>query len=361
MTRSTISGNQSGDYGGGAACFLSSAAVFTNCVISGNSAVRAGAMHISGSSVSLVNCTVSANLATVQIGGISCANASPSLIDSIFEGHPNLAINEGSADADPSVQGCLFNNNAGGDYYDNDTASTLTGASAINALSQASGNVGGAPLFFELPSGTWTSVSFNSTTNRTALVASQPVFATYDFSGFLLNPDTGQRLQALIVANTSNTLEVAGNVTSIAAAGEAFEILDYHLTDTSGAIDSGTETGAAFLDVDAESRPADSGYDIGIDEFIDSDGDGLADIVESNSGDFLNLLDTGSDPNDPDSDNDALTDGYEVITSGTDPVDADTDDDSYEDGYELSHGSDPLDQNDTPPVGLTNLSVPVFK
>ncbi|MCC6491094.1 MAG: right-handed parallel beta-helix repeat-containing protein, partial [Candidatus Hydrogenedentes bacterium] len=361
VSRCTISGNQSGDYGGGVACYSSSAAVFANCIISGNSAPRAGAMRISSSNVKLVNCTLSANAATVQIGGVSCTNASPEFIDTIFESHANLAIHEGSSDADPSVQGCLFNNNTGGDYYNDDTASTLTGATAINALSQADGNVEGAPQFFELPSGVWASVTFNATTNRTSLVAAQPAFATYNFAGFLLNPDTSQRSHALIVSNTSNTLEVAGNVTSSAATGEAFEVLDFHLTSTSGAINAGTETGAAFIDVDGESRPAGTGVDIGIDEFVDSDGDTLADIVESNSGDYLNLLDTGSDPNDPDTDNDQLSDGYEVTTSGTDPTDADTDDDTYEDGYELSHGSNPLDQNSTPPVGLGVLSVPVFK
>ncbi|MCC6694516.1 MAG: right-handed parallel beta-helix repeat-containing protein [Candidatus Hydrogenedentes bacterium] len=361
VSRCTIGGNQSGDYGGGVACASSSAAAFTNCVISGNSAPRGGAMRISSSNVKLVNCTLSANAATIQIGGVSCTNASPEFIDTVFEDHANLAIHEGSTDADPSVQGCLFNNNAGGDYYNNDTASTLTGASAINALAQADGNVDGAPQFFGLPSGVWSAVTFNATTNRTSLVATQSVFATYDFAGFLLNPDTGQRSHALIVSNTSNTLEVAGNATSIAATGETFEVLDFHLTSTSGAIDRGTETGAAFVDVDGESRPAGTGYDIGIDEFVDSDGDGLADIVESNSGDYLNLLDTGSDPNDPDTDNDQLTDGYEVTTSGTDPTDADTDNDTYEDGFELSHGSNPLDENSTPPVGLSVLSVPVFK
>jgi len=49
----------------------------------------------------------------------------------------------------------------------------------------------------------------------------------------------------------------------------------------------------------------------------DSDGDGLADCVESDSGVFIDELDTGTDPNDPDTDDDGIDDGDEVHgTSG---------------------------------------------
>jgi hypothetical protein len=67
----------------------------------------------------------------------------------------------------------------------------------------------------------------------------------------------------------------------------------------------------------------------------DPDGDGLPTSVE---------LGLGTDPNDPDSDDDGLTDGAEVQTYGTDPLDADTDRDGLSDGDEvLVHHTDPLD------------------
>ena len=68
----------------------------------------------------------------------------------------------------------------------------------------------------------------------------------------------------------------------------------------------------------------------------DSDDDGLIDGYEVNT--------SSTDPNDADSDDDDLTDGYEVNTSFTDPNDADSDDDGLTDAYELNTSS--TDPND---------------
>jgi len=45
---------------------------------------------------------------------------------------------------------------------------------------------------------------------------------------------------------------------------------------------------------------------------VDTDGDGLADSVETNTGFFVNANDTGTDPNNPDTDGDGMSDGEEV-------------------------------------------------
>ncbi len=63
----------------------------------------------------------------------------------------------------------------------------------------------------------------------------------------------------------------------------------------------------------------------------DSDGDGILDGAE---------VDAGSDPNDADSDDDGLTDAEES-THGTSPTDADSDDDGLDDGVEVGVGTDP--------------------
>ena len=83
----------------------------------------------------------------------------------------------------------------------------------------------------------------------------------------------------------------------------------------------------------------------------DTDGDGLADMVETNTGDYVSPTDTGTDPADPDSDDDGLSDGDEVNgTFGyvTDPTDRDTDGDGYGDGNEISAGTDPTDPDQSP-------------
>ena len=65
---------------------------------------------------------------------------------------------------------------------------------------------------------------------------------------------------------------------------------------------------------------------------IDQDGDGLIDSVETN---------TGTNPSNPDSDNDGLKDGEEVMTYGTNPLLADTDGDGAPDGVEVTAGTNP--------------------
>ena len=46
---------------------------------------------------------------------------------------------------------------------------------------------------------------------------------------------------------------------------------------------------------------------------VDTDGDGLPDAVETNTGIYLSSLDTGTDPNNADSGGDGLSDGVEVL------------------------------------------------
>ena len=72
----------------------------------------------------------------------------------------------------------------------------------------------------------------------------------------------------------------------------------------------------------------------------DTDGDGLSDLDE--------VLVTLTNPNQADTDADGLDDLYELKVSGTDPLVADTDGDGYTDGVEVAAGSDPLDPADYP-------------
>jgi len=122
---------------------------------------------------------------------------------------------------------------------------------------------------------------------------------------------------------------------------------DWHLAFAdSSCIDSGSVVNASAFDIDRELRGA--AVDIGADEFVDSDGDGLSDRWEKLRQPPLDHLDS-------DSDDDGLSDGDEVLVYGTDPLDEDCDNDGLEDGDEvLTHGTDPW-KADTDGDGLSDF------
>lgn len=93
----------------------------------------------------------------------------------------------------------------------------------------------------------------------------------------------------------------------------------------------------------------------------DTDDDGYNDNVESNTGTWVSVADTGSDPLNNDSDGDSLLDGVEnpdlpydsgnpATQPGTDPNIGDTDGDKVNDGDEVAEGRDPTVPQ-APPVG----------
>ncbi len=69
----------------------------------------------------------------------------------------------------------------------------------------------------------------------------------------------------------------------------------------------------------------------------DFDGDGLGDAAEGR---------VGTDPRNPDTDADGLSDGDEVLGWGTDPLTRDTDGGGVSDGAEVRAGTNPLDPRD---------------
>jgi hypothetical protein len=81
----------------------------------------------------------------------------------------------------------------------------------------------------------------------------------------------------------------------------------------------------------------------------DTDGDGLNDGVETNTGTYVSVTDTGTNPALVDTDRDGRRDGDEVNgTVKSDPTLADTDNDGFSDGSEVTTGHNPTDENNNP-------------
>jgi RHS repeat-associated protein len=130
---------------------------------------------------------------------------------------------------------------------------------------------------------------------------------------------------------------------------------NYHLKSSSPIIDIGILLASAGVDVDGENRPQKGpnpalplAPDIGYDEFKDSDGDGLADAIETSV--------TLTNPNDADTDHDGLPDGWEVANSlnpnsavGVNGGNGDADGDTYTNLAEFLGGSNPNLANSIPP------------
>lgn len=83
-------------------------------------------------------------------------------------------------------------------------------------------------------------------------------------------------------------------------------------------------------------------------ELGDVDRDGILDRYETNTGVYVSQVDTGTNPNSSDTDNDGLPDGVEIFTHGTNPNLADSDGDGFDDNFELTTGFDPKSDTSTP-------------
>jgi len=91
--------------------------------------------------------------------------------------------------------------------------------------------------------------------------------------------------------------------------------VNYHLTAWSPCRDAGWLV-MSERDVDGEARSGN--FDVGFDEFVDGDGDNLPDVVETDTGVWVNDADMGSNPAETDSDGDEVPDGDEWLAD-TDP------------------------------------------
>lgn len=122
----------------------------------------------------------------------------------------------------------------------------------------------------------------------------------------------------------------------------------------------GSKYGVGSFDLDSESydvaflMPGVDYQDVGIDQLelfrgVDPDlvkvNELVAAFEQLEDDDYLDReleIQYGTDPHDPDTDGDGLTDGYEILVLGTDALSRDTDNDGMVDDIELALGRNPI-------------------
>ncbi len=253
-----ISGNTAAEDGAGLFLSMGMGRV-VNSIVSGNAAAADGGGFFAGSGeLRIVNCTVAGNHAEGAGGGVFCASgANPGITNTIFAENTHTAVVEDDLGADPTLTNCLFYDNPEGDVYDADTTSVRSDAAQINALPEADANTDQDPAFVPRPAGAWTAVVYEPGTNTTTLTHTGANVTPAALTELLIVANRNEHRQDMIHGNDTDSIDVRGNLTGRVAPGDPYRIVDYRLTDSSGAVDTGTAVDAPSIDIEELSRPVD--------------------------------------------------------------------------------------------------------
>ena len=190
--------------------------------------------------------------------------------------------------SEPTISNCIITDNTGGfssgiflcDWDEGDAAATI-----INCLitdNESGGDGGGIYCGGTAPTIINCTISGNSTTGdgggiRSSVYASPMAFNTILWGNTADGPDEISVSEGSLIDITYSDIQGGdpynlglpypgtGNIDPCdpAFVGNG----DYHLTDFSCCIDTGTDVSAPDYDIDGDIRPQGNGYDIGADEF----------------------------------------------------------------------------------------------
>jgi len=308
ISNSTISGNHANSRGGGGIFAKQTELNILNSTISDNSTIGSysygGAIESSYSNTTLKNCTISGNKATVA--------------GAVYQEGGTLKITHST----------ITNNTQTSNSYDGSGGIYLySGSSTTVKNSIITGNI--SPTAYKdcniHYSSTLTSKGFNILESAGNCDFTETGDATGNAPDIgALSDNGGATKTHAIIPNTGNIAWNTGTCDDIANT-------------------------PVLADQRGELRPGglSTECDIGAFEFgLDSDIDGL---------DILTELAYGTNPTVADSDIDGLNDGDEVYQYKTDPTKFDTDGDGAGDGDEIAAGTDPLDPNSYPFVGISPI------
>ncbi|NLX13550.1 MAG: hypothetical protein GXY44_07855 [Phycisphaerales bacterium] len=257
-----ISGNMAGQ-GGGMYLRFNTSPTVSHCVLSGNSATDGGAIFAqSMANPKIVNCVIDANEANFGGGLLFGQRSTPMIANCIITANSGAAIAELDKSVSAMVSFCQFDRNPHGVYWHHETRqSHHTAREAEQALTEWKHNRDGDPRFIVDMTGTWSrSAQYDASSGRTILIEAGGSFPPGGLVSRLITPDINHRRQAVIVANTSDTIEVMGDISNIVDRRDRYRLVNYRLDFGSPCIDAGNNAAmiAEFgTDLAGRMRPID--------------------------------------------------------------------------------------------------------
>lgn len=313
-----ISNNTAQSYGGGIQCALGAAPTIVSCIVQYNTAAGqdGGGIHCDDTDPTIQDCVIDNNTAGDDGGGIRCNNASPTIRTCIITN--NTASDDGggiycvNSDADPVIVNSIIAANSaedgGGMHINNGADPIVTNCTIVDNTASDDGDQ-------LVCAGTY----------------SKPQFTNCIIWGGKYDTGSGVVYTSCYTSGNDPLLDAA-----------------WHLTADSPCKDAGTSTGAPDTDIDGDDRPIGPGIDIGADECIDRDGDGMPDEWENDYGLNPDTDDSGADPDDDDLTN------LQEFEHDTVPNDSDSDNDGIDDGDELAYWGEENWDNNFDNDGITN-------
>ncbi len=367
-----------------------SLSVLQGLTISAGAANSKRGIYCAGSSPTIMNCFIYDNNSTGSGAGIYCLNSSPFIMNTILV--DNHATGHGGAifcdSGSPEILSCTIIDNVtasgAGIYGINSSIPKITNSIIPKITNSIIPKITNSII----PKIT-NSIILNNIQDDIEVDVSSDAIIT----GCLVDANY---INSSVVVDASNIADGL-NPSFVNPA-----LHDYHLRFDSPIIDKGVVSSTVPRDIDGESRIDDPDYvnsnsaifDIGADEYVDADNDDLSDweeveiyLTDPNSDDHdgdgmtdgweayygldpKNAADANGDldndgltnkdeyladtnPDNPDTDGDQLTDSDEINIYGADPTNSDSDGDTLADGWEIIRGLNPSSAADAADIITT--------